>query len=102
MIPDFPHAGLAKQLPATMQEEIRAQRQVGKELYRHLRRKHQGHFLSAEAAEVIAGVATTLLGTALALEGCGLPIPPELSVVVSRQPSRDGADPRVRRGPASE
>lgn len=89
MIPDFPHAGLAKQLPPTMQEEIRAQRQVGKELYHHLRRKHQGHFLSAEAAEVIAGVATTLLGTVLVLEGCGLPIPPELSVVISQQPSEN-------------
>lgn len=102
MIPDFPHAGLAKQLPDTMHEEIRAQQQVGKELYRHLRRKHQGHFLSAEAAEVIAGVATTLLGTALVLEGCGLPIPPELSVVVSQQPTEDGADRRVRRGSASD
>ena len=102
MIPDFPHAGLAKQLPPTIQEEISSQRQVGKEFYHHLRRKHQGHFLSAEAAEVIAGVATTLLGTALVLEGCGLPIPPELSVVISQQSSKDEANPRVRHGPASE
>ena len=102
MIPDFPHAGLAKQLPHTMEEEIRAQRQVGKELYHHLRRKHQGHYLSEEAAEVIAGVATTLLGTVLVLEGCGLPIPSELSVMVSQQPSSDGSDPRVRHGWASE
>ena len=101
MIPDFPDARLAEQLPGTVLQEIGSQRQVRREIYRHLNRAHQGFFVSPEAADLVSGVATALLSTLRVLEGVGFAMPPELTVVLSQRASSEETNAGVRRGPAS-
>ena len=101
MIPDFPDARLGEQLPGTVLQEIGSQRQVRREIYRYLNRAHQGFFVSSEAAELVSGVATALLSTLRVLEGVGLAMPPELSVVLSQRTTGEEANTGVRHRPAS-
>ena len=101
MIPDFPDARLGEQLPGTVLQEIGSQRQLRREIYRHLNRAHQGFFVSSEAADLVSGVATALLSTLRVLEGVGLAMPPELSVVLSQRTTGEEANTGVRHRPAS-
>ena len=96
MIPDFPHAHLAGDLPSTVLEEIKGQRQVRREIYHHLKRKHQGFFVSHEAAELVSGVTTALLGMARVLEQSEVPLPREFQVLLFRKDGSDENSSRVR------
>ena len=96
MIPDFPDAQLAEELPGTVLQEIEAQRQVRREIYHHLNRKHQGFFVSHEAAELVSGVATALLAMTRAIEGSGVPMPRELQVMLFRKADQEKSNPRVQ------
>lgn len=100
-IPDFRDAHLAEQLPRTVLKEITSQKQVRREIYHHLNRMHQGFFVSPEAADLVSGVATALLGMARVLETSGLEMPAEFTVKISQRVSTDRSDSRVRPGSAS-
>ena len=95
-IPDFRDSRRAEQLPRTVLQEITAQRQVRREIYHHLNRMHQGFFVSPEAADLVSGVATALLGMARVLENSGLAVPSEFTVKVSQRTRAGGTNPRVR------
>ena len=101
MIPDFQDSRLAEQLPRTVLREITSQQQVRREIYHQLNRMHQGFFVSPEAADLVSGVATALLGMARVLESSGSEVPPEFTVKVSQRVSNDGSNPRVRPGSAT-
>ena len=96
MIPDFPHTHLAGELPGTVLEEIEGQQQVRKEIYHHLKRKHQGFFVSHEAAELVSGVTTALLGMARVLERSGVSMPRELQVLLNRKGGNEENYSRVQ------
>ena len=85
MIPDFPDTSLAKQLPRTVPQEISSQGQVRREFYHHLNRKHQGFFVSSEAADAVSAVAMAVLGMARVLERSGLTIPAEFTVTLAKK-----------------
>ena len=102
MIPDFPDARLAEELPATVLQEIGSQQQVRREIYHHLDRKHQGFFVSPEAADLVSGVATALLGMARALERSGVSMPPELRVLLYKKAGNEVSNPRVQPRSVSE
>lgn len=76
---------VAERLSRALRREIVSQKRVGREFYHHLRRRHQGAFVSADGAEAIAMTATAALAMARALDNCDLPVPEEFTLVLTHR-----------------
>lgn len=95
MIPNVPETRLAEELPDKFLQGLEAEQQVRREIYHHLSRRHQGFFVSHEAAELVSGMATALLVMTRAIERSGVPMPRELKVLLSQKTDQGGSSFRV-------
>lgn len=102
MIPNVPDTRLAEELPDKFLQGLEAEQQVRREIYHHLSRRHQGFFVSHEAAELVSDVATALLVMIGAIEGSGVSMPRELKVLLSQKADRGGNNSRVQPRSVSE